>query len=292
MDGLNTIISFIIWLGRKECIPRRRLSRVSEYTSFGTSLQVLGIGGPMPLNAREYRDEAYRLRQHPAKTMPDPAFGRKESWLVLYFSLIPFVILEYVLEVRLENMISGLVFPTAFLLFWAFYYSHYRPGSLEHALNRAQGAELEKIPFLLLGTAIWFVKITFVRTFEWIARTLLGTGVKPKRPVTRPIVSNRPTSNTQSSYSTRKATSQPKRPEVKKPPQEPQLPSEVVEALAVLGLNPCRDWNLIHHRYRELAKRSHPDLNADITSAGQRFMIYDSAYRRLLAVKARYFIEK
>lgn len=67
------------------------------------------------------------------------------------------------------------------------------------------------------------------------------------------------------------------------------LPREVENALSLLGLKGCRDWGVIHKRYRELAKKFHPDLNPDITTAGNRFIIYDGAYRRLNAVKEKYF---
>ncbi|MFM8270090.1 MAG: J domain-containing protein, partial [Pseudomonadota bacterium] len=84
------------------------------------------------------------------------------------------------------------------------------------------------------------------------------------------------------------------RPLPRRAPQSPVnsngLPKEIENALSLLGLKGCRDWNVIHKRYRELAKRFHPDLNPDITSAGNRFMIYDGAYRRLSLVKEKYFL--
>lgn len=67
------------------------------------------------------------------------------------------------------------------------------------------------------------------------------------------------------------------------------LPEKILQNLSVLGLKPTRDWNLIHKRYRELAKQYHPDLNPEVTTRGTRFMIYDAAYRNLLKFKKEYF---
>jgi len=91
-----------------------------------------------------------------------------------------------------------------------------------------------------------------------------------------------------------RAKSQPKRnPEPSfqqaSPSVENALPREIENALGLLGLKGCRDWKTIHKRYRELAKKFHPDLNPDLTTAGNRFMIYDGAYRRLTQVKDKYF---
>jgi len=71
--------------------------------------------------------------------------------------------------------------------------------------------------------------------------------------------------------------------------REIPLPKEIESALLTLGLKNCRDWSVIHKRYRELAKQVHPDLNPELTAAENRFIIYDNAYRKLVAVKRRYF---
>ncbi len=81
------------------------------------------------------------------------------------------------------------------------------------------------------------------------------------------------------------------------PPQIPkkefqtqnQLPRDLENALGLLGLKGCRDWKKIQKRYRELAKKFHPDLNPDLTQTGNRFIIYDGAYRKLSSVKDKYF---
>jgi hypothetical protein len=237
----------------------------------------------MPVNARQYRDDLYRLRRHPGSTgaIASEPSRSTDSWSKLYLSIVPFLILEYVLEMHYETMISGFVFPTGYLLFWAFYFSYYRPGSLETALSDSHRTDLSRLPFLFLGTAIWLVK-NLVTMFGRV----LGVGhARPKPAPARPkIVYSRP-------QSTARPHTPPPRPK-SPPPPPPGLPREVVDALAILGLAPCRDWNLVHKRYRELAKKFHPDLNHEITSAGSRFMMYDAAYKRLYAVRARYFIER
>ena len=68
------------------------------------------------------------------------------------------------------------------------------------------------------------------------------------------------------------------------------LPRELTNALGIMGIPEARDWSVIQKRYRELAKKFHPDLNPDLTQAGNRFMLYDAAYRKLEAAKDRYFI--
>jgi DnaJ-class molecular chaperone len=59
-----------------------------------------------------------------------------------------------------------------------------------------------------------------------------------------------------------------------------------------MGIPEARDWATIQKRYRELAKKYHPDLNPELTQAGNRFMLYDAAYRKLEAAKFRYFMPK
>lgn len=88
----------------------------------------------------------------------------------------------------------------------------------------------------------------------------------------------------------------PARPDIseKKPfsPEPILLPDDIQSALIVLGLKNCRNWGVIHRRYRELAKQVHPDLNPELTAAENRFILYDRAYRKLLAVKKIYFSVK
>ena len=72
-------------------------------------------------------------------------------------------------------------------------------------------------------------------------------------------------------------------------PRRHDLPRDVLGALSILGLQPGATWPEIHRRYRDLAKQFHPDLNPEITGAGKRFMLYDSAYRRLLAARDTHF---
>lgn len=216
----------------------------------------------MPMNAREYREHLYRQRSHP-ESYAKPS---RDSFSLLYLSIVPFLVLEYYCELRFETIPSGLLFPTGFILFWAFYYTYQKPGVLESKLVSESKWDLFSVPTVLLGTVIWFVKVVVVELIELLLwGKVLGKKVKSNpRPVARPSVEN-PTSQT------------------------PELPRDISNALAVLGLRDCREWTVIHKRYRELAKKYHPDLNSDITSAGNRFMIYDGAYRKLASVKNRYF---
>jgi hypothetical protein len=232
----------------------------------------------MALRSKEYRETIYRLKSHPQVAPPSDFVDQRDSLTHLYFSLIPFVGLEYFVEFSYELPISGLVFPMGFLLYWAFYYTYYRPGFLEDHLSESRNRKniWAEVPSLLLGVAIWFVKVSFVEFFHFLFIWMFSKPQKVKvhRRGHRPNLS---------------------REETAPPPFKSgvaPLPHEVMAALKVLGLGPCRDWNTIHHRYRDLAKRFHPDLNPDLTSAGSRFIMYDKAYRSLLAVKSKYFTEK
>jgi hypothetical protein len=69
-----------------------------------------------------------------------------------------------------------------------------------------------------------------------------------------------------------------------------EIPFEVIEALKILGLREdCRNWIVIQKQYRILAKKFHPDLNPEITKHGHRFMVCDTAYKKLSAVRLKYF---
>lgn len=220
----------------------------------------------MRLTAKQYRDAAYKLRAHPRE---DEFFDRRDSFTSVYLSVLPFAIAEYFVEVTVDIFPGALIFPVGFLLFWAFYYTYYKPGFLENRLTTANEFDLTWVPSLIVGVLIWFVKVTMVELshlvlFQWIAE-------KPApRPVARP-----------------RATPPPM------PPQSarPAVPSDVHAALAVLGLKAGCTWKDIHRQYRALAKTFHPDLNPEVTDFGHRFMKVDEAYRRLEKVRALYFAD-
>jgi hypothetical protein len=240
----------------------------------------------MPVNARHYRGELYRLRAHPT-SVPGDFVDQRDSFTTLYLSLIPFLLLEYYAEATWEVLPSGLVFPVGYLLFWAFYYTYYKPGFLEDRLSAPQRWEFTALPTVVVGVAIWFVKVTVVELTDLLFLRWLFARQAPTRRrgagTSRPASHRAPGGNQAFNEGTRVH-------EVKYPPHPPPgLPRDVLNALGILGLGECRNWNEIHRRYRELAKQYHPDLNKDITDVGRRFMMYDAAYRKLAAVKDRYF---
>lgn len=220
----------------------------------------------MPMSAREYREHLHARRTHPNETSSAPQSGG-DSFASLYLTLFPFLIAEYWTELHYETLPSGIVFPTAFILFWAFYYTYYRPGVLETQLSRPSKWDLFSVPTILLGTVIWFVKVVVVEFTEVVLAKLLKKKKQPAKPQAARFTSAPPQAA----------------------PGVPPLPKEIENALAVLGLRHCREWRVVQKRYRELAKRYHPDLNPELTTAGSRFMIYDGAYRRLAGVKEKYF---
>lgn len=221
----------------------------------------------MPMTAKEYREHLYARRTHPhAHVTPD---SHKDSFASLYLMLVPFLVAEYWTELRFETLPSGIVFPTAYVLFWAFYYTYYRPGVLESQLSGPTKWDLHSIPTVFMGTVIWFVKVMVVELTDVILSSLLRGKKKTKA---RPVAANHAA-----------------RPEPRPASGPAPLPKEIENALAILGIRGCRDWRTIQKRYRELAKLYHPDLNPDITTAGNRFMIYDGAYRKLTVVKDQYF---
>jgi len=223
----------------------------------------------MGLKARHYREELYRLRAHPSHSSYSNSdfVDERDSFVTVYLSLIPFVMGEYMAELSVVFLPSGLIFPMGFLLFWAFYYTYYKPGFLEDKLTSPVRWDFAAIPALILGVAIWFVKATLVELTDFF---LMRWFVVRKKKV----------SYERTSYQkTHRAFT----------PKSVPLPADILIALKVLGLGDCRDWATIHHRYRELAKKFHPDLNKEITSVGRRFMAVDVAYRKLISVRAKYF---
>jgi hypothetical protein len=214
----------------------------------------------MRMTAKKYREQVYRMRSHPNK--PSAGFrDARDSFTAVYASVIPFAALEYFSEVSFSALASGLVFPIGFLLFWAFYYTFYRPGFLENRLSSPTAVDFYGMPILLLGFLIWFLK----GTLKEIYRLFL-----PKPKVAKVVI----------------------RQKLNRPTPPPLLAPELVHALHTLGLKPGCSWKQIHSQYRSLAKQTHPDLNPDITDFGNRFMKVDEAYHRLGKVRDKHFPDK
>lgn len=223
------------------------------------------------MDARQYRDTVYRLRSHPPTSPGGPlSIDNRDSLKGVYGSLVPFITLELATEATLSVIPAGLVFPMGFLLFWAFYYTYYRPGTLEARLSGKDGWSILLLPSLLLSAIIWFIKVTVVEIGDFL--------FFQHRKTPEPVVARR-----------QACPAHPKISSASPRPSEPPLPTDVRYALQVLGIPESRDWNEIHRRYRELAKMVHPDLNPDLTQAGQRFMAYDIAFKKLSTYRQRYF---
>lgn len=261
------------------------------------------------MNARNYREQLYRVRSHSA-LRSEGFYDQRDSFLTVYLSMIPFLLIEYMVELTYDVIPSGLIFPTGYLLFWAFYYTFYKPGFLEEKLSTPQKWDLIGIPAVLMGVLIWFVKVTVVELSTFFLRGLVRAPTPPRSKAERRTQprSQWNRARTDSSYHQRASASNgntgsyqqrapggntgfhqmPPRP----PPSVSVLPGELLHALHVLGLREGADWHRIHKRYRELAKQYHPDLNREVTDVGRRFMMYDAAYRKLSAAKARHFPER
>ena len=279
----------------------------------------------MSVNAKQYREHLYRLRSHPATAAPEGFVDQRNSFLTIYLSLVPFIVCEYFAEVNYDFLPSGIVFPLGYLLFWAFYYTYYKPGFLEERLSTPRKWDINGIPAILVGVAIWFVKITVVELSgilfgRWLFRQNLARAHKARVQRNSHAQSHHRSGgsaqhagasshasghrSSQHSEGTRfhhsqshhgQNTHQSEGTRFHRPSPRPDsaLPRDIVTALGVLGFAEGKPtWNEIHHRYRELAKKYHPDLNHEITAVGRRFMMVDAAYRRLSAVKGKYFPEK
>ena len=243
-------------------------------------------GLKMAINARQYREHLYRVRSHPEDTAG--FVDNRDSFGTVYFSVLPFLLAEYFAESTYEMIPSGLVFPVGYLLFWAFFYTYYRPGFLENHLTQPKKFEVLGIPAILMGVVIWFIKVTVVELIGFVVHHVLGIAgpserikAQAPRPAAPPPLQGRAGGPTYRAAPFRFAT-----------PQPPSLPGDVVQALKTLGLSEQANWGTIHQRYRELAKKYHPDLNPEITIAGRRFITYDQAYRKLATVKTKYFSQK
>lgn len=234
------------------------------------------------MNTKQYRDHLYQERSHPRDNVSYIG-ATNDSFSSLYLSLFGFLAAEYFAEVKYEHLPSGILFPVGFLFFWAFYYTYYQPGYLEQKLSSDKKWDLFGIPTTIISTCIWFVKIIFVELIENIVGILFGSRHKhePVKPQKSKPKTSGPSRTSNQVPPRREFTAEPRTGDA--------LPRDLGNALSILGLPYCRDWSTIQKRYRELAKQYHPDLNPELTTVGNRFMIYDAAYRKLEASKSKYF---
>lgn len=216
---------------------------------------------------QSYRDRLHRERAHRDDSEPHALVDYRDSFSRVYFSSGAFLAAEYVTETSLSVVPSGLIFPLGFLIFWAVYYTYYKPSFLETQLFFPERWNWNAIPVVILGVAIWFVKASLHDAVR-IAKFCFGVRRKP--PALAPALTRAGTLAVVS--------------------KKMELPPEVKAALEDLGFEGIVSWELIQHRYRVLAKRYHPDLNPEITRSGNRFMRLDASYRRLASVRHRYFI--
>ena len=235
------------------------------------------------MNAREYRQHLYQNRSHPEKIN---VASHSSDASFIYVSVAGFLVVEGYLQFKLAQYPSGLIFPMGFLFFWAFFYTYYKPGHLENKLSNESKWDLSGIPDTLMTSCIWFVKIVFVELTEKVICAILNREKKHLKS------SREPANRRNGSFQTHSFNKTiPPKPEVKSDPIL-LLPRELSNALHVMGIPGERDWGNIQKRYRELAKKYHPDLNPELTQAGNRFMLYDAAYRKLEAAKDKHFSHK
>ncbi|MCB0404218.1 MAG: DnaJ domain-containing protein [Bdellovibrionales bacterium] len=246
----------------------------------------------MPSGSNKYRDHLYQYREHPDQAS-EGFSDHRDSFFTVYLSVLPFLAVEYYAELSFKVLPSGLIFPFGFLLFWAFFYTYYKPGFLEKRLSNTDEWDVAGIPAILVGVLVWFVKVTVVS----LAKTILSyIGIEAPQNARRQQAEAQAAHRRmqqerafRGAQAQERAREQKPRHQTPPPPQAPSLPSDIQQALATLGLSDCRNWQRIHRRYRELAKQYHPDLNPHLTDVGRRFMMYDAAYRKLSQVKNKYF---
>jgi hypothetical protein len=186
----------------------------------------------------------------------------RNSFVPVWISLPPFLMMEYFVELSMPRMPSALVFPVGFLLFWAFYFTFYKPNVLEEKLSDPLRWQVSFPPSLVLGLMLWFIKASFLELRYLVLEapfSRLQRLEKPKVAEGKPVVVREPVAK----YS-----------------------PEISSALRVLGIESLNlvTWNEIHRRYRFLAKKLHPDLNRTGTQ-GRRFIEVDQAYRQLVRQK-------
>ncbi len=218
-----------------------------------------------------------------AETNPD-FHDERDSLFGVVVSLVAFAAAEFFVELNIDSLPGGLVFPFGFILFWAFYYTYYRPNNLENHLRPLSEMSFPNVFGVVFGVTVWFVKVTVVGIFDVIFVRWWQTEATPKA---KPQAGPRAQPHQERKESTGSYSYRP-RPEAP-PAGKTGLPSDLATALHILGIEDREPtWDIIHKRYRELAKKFHPDLNREITQ-GHRFIRIDQAYRKLSAGKGSFF---
>ena len=223
------------------------------------------------LTPKFHRKDLHHTKTSVQSSLPADFYDARNSFARVSTSLFTFVVVECGMEVAYEFFPGGMVFPVGFLLFWAFYYTFYRPTTLENTLALPTRFDFMRVARLILGVVAWFIKGTLVELGQFFFWRKID-----KRPRVEKFQSSIPLRHRRMAGPTQ-------------PTQKPNLPPEVVEALAQLGLKPGCTWKQVHKRYRELAKQLHPDLNRGNTDFGHRFMRVDAAYHRLEKTKNKHF---
>jgi hypothetical protein len=217
-----------------------------------------------------------KLRNDPSTYSNEGFYDRRNSLKGIYISLFLFIGLEYIAELKFDAIPSGLVFPLGFLLFWGFFYTYYKPNFLEEKLTGPKEWNLIQIPLSVLS----FIALVIHIIGEEFLFLFKKEAPKKKKQLE------------EIRFDEDDYTAKPEADAFIHPPQNPppsRLPLDIREALQSLGLSEQATWTEIHKRYRELAKKLHPDLHPDQTDFGEHFILVDKAYRRLESHKSRYF---
>lgn len=208
--------------------------------------------------------QIFRREQQRQETSLDGFDDARNSFVPVWISLPPFLMMEYFVELSMPRIPSALVFPVGFLLFWAFYFTFYKPNVLEEKLSDPLRWQVSFPPSLVLGLVLWFIKASFLELRYLLLEAPFSRFQRLEKPTIKvaadkPVVVSEPVAK----YS-----------------------PEITAALRVLGIESLNlvTWNEIHRRYRFLAKKLHPDLNRTGTQ-GRRFIEVDQAYRQLVRQK-------
>lgn len=219
----------------------------------------------------------------------------RNSFVPVWISMPPFLMLEYFIELSVPSIPPALVFPVGFLLFWAFYFTYYKPNVLEDRLTDPVRRNISFPPSLILGFAIWFVRASLLEVRYLVWESFRKNARIEQQPVSdqfrkimqgpesfrEPLRREGTHAYANPDSNAAKAAKSAPQPEPQ-PVARPRYPQDVQRALMVLGFEKgaAVNWTEVHKRYRFLAKKLHPDLN-DTGTQGRRFIEVDQAYRAL-----------